>query len=362
MTSTSSVRRRQVEQSRARAEAMARRADAAYLALTGNVALAAVKVAAVRAKIAAIDAIIADDEENISIINRAQSAGGEAPSATHVGDAQLEADRALRPPLSEQLEQARHAMAALVGRAPGAWTAPDFDLADFKPPAVVPVSLPSQLVRQRPDILAAEADLHADVAGVGVATAKLYPDIKLTAGLTQEAITPEKIFGYSSTAYDFGAGPQRADPPGSSLKADKRAAEAQARASLAQYRQTVLTAFVQVADVLSALAWDDSRIAALTAAVRSGDASRTDARNAYRLGGGTLLAVTTAQRQLDRSRMDLADAPAARLGDIVQLFAATASETRCALVAPCGLSHLLSQSRVDGVGAGARLASGGQTP
>ncbi len=320
--------RRRVEQARARAEAEARRADAAYLSLTGNVALAAVRVAGIRAKIAAIDAIIADDEENIATIRRAQSAGGEAPSASHVGEAQLDADRALRPPLTQQLEQSRHAMAALVGRAPGTWIAPDFDMADFKPPAQVPVSLPSQIVHQRPDILAAEADLRADVAGVGVATANLYPDIKLTAGLTQEAISPDRLFDFSSTAYNFGAGLTAPILNGGALKADKRAAEAQARASLAQYRQTVLTAFVQVADVLSALAWDDSRIAALTAAERSGEAARTDARNAYRLGGGALLAVTSAQRQLDRARMDLADAQAQRLADIVELFAATATDWR----------------------------------
>ncbi|MHB8530170.1 MAG: efflux transporter outer membrane subunit, partial [Caulobacteraceae bacterium] len=191
--------RRRLEEARARAEAVGERADAAYLALTGNVALQGVKIAGVRARIAAVQAIIADDETNLAIVRKAQAAGGEAPSATNVGEAQLEADRALLPPLAQQLDQARHGLALLVGRPPGAWRAPDFSMAGFSPPATIPISLPSQLVRRRPDILAAEADLHADVADLGVAAAALYPDVRLTAGLTQEALTTARFFSFSST-------------------------------------------------------------------------------------------------------------------------------------------------------------------
>ncbi len=320
--------RRRREEAIARAEGVGRQADAAYLALTGQVAMDAVKIADARARISAVDAIVADDEENLAIVHRAEAAGGEPPSASNVGEAQLDADRALRPPLAQQLEAARHDLAALVGRSPGEWIAPDFDLQDFKPPATIPVSLPSQLVRKRPDILAAEADLHADTAAIGVATADLYPDIRLTASLTQEAISPDKLFSFASTAYSFG--PSLTTPllHGGSLRANQRGAQDQARSSLARYRQTVLSAFVQVADVLSALAWDDERIAALDQADRTAGAALTDARNAYKLGGGALLAVTTAQRQRVSAQLDLADARAQRLQDIVQLFAATASDWR----------------------------------
>ncbi len=320
--------RRRAEEARARAQAVSNQADAAYLALTGSVALDAVRIAAARAKIAAVDAIIADDEQNLDIVHRAQRAGGEAPAASTVGDAQLAADQGLRPPLVQQLNAARHDLALLAGRAPGSWSAPDFDLAEFKPPATIPVSLPSELVRKRPDILAAEADLHADVAAIGVATADLYPDIKLTAGLTQEATTPASLFSFASTAYSFGPGVTAPIFHSGSLKANQRGAQAQARASLAKYRQTVLVAFVQVADVLSALGQDDGRIASLAAAQSAAEASVTDARNAYRLGGGALLAVTEQQRQLSAVRMNLADAQAQRMEDIVRLFAATAADWR----------------------------------
>ena len=320
--------RRQLEEAQAVSEAQARRADAAYLTLTGQVALQAVTIAGLRAEIATLGAIAADDQANIAIIHRAQAAGGEAPSATSVGEAQLQADRALIPPLEQRLAQARHALALLVGRAPAEWTAPAFAFDDFSPPATIPLSLPSSLIHHRPDILAAEADLHAAVAAVGVAQANLYPDVRLTAALTQEALTPTALFSPSSAAYNFGAGLTAPLFNNRALRADRRAAQAQAKASLARYRQTVLTAFGQVSDVLSALAQDDDRIAALSEAQRSDEAGLADARTAYRLGGGNLLAVTVAQRQLDRARLDLIGARGQRLSDIVELFAATATDWR----------------------------------
>ena len=324
------ARRRRIEEADARTRAQGWRADAAYLTLTGNVALQAVRIAGLRAQLAAVRAILADDAASLDIVHRAQAAGGEASSASTVGEAQLAQDRALLPPIAQQLAQARHGLALLVGHAPAQWSAPDFAFEEFTPPAVIPVELPSALVRRRPDILAAEADLHADTAQIGVATAALYPDIRLVAGLTQEALTPAAIFSFSSTAYNFGAGLTAPIFHGGSLRADKRAAQAQARASLAQYRQTVLTAFVQVSDVLSALAEDDERLADLTRAETVASANLADARTAYRLGGGAFADVVTAQRQLNRARLARVDAAGQRLADIVALYAATASDWRAA--------------------------------
>ncbi len=156
--------RRRVEAAAARAEGEGRRADAAYLTLTGNVAMRAAQIAAVRAELGAVQAIIADDQHNIDIVRRAEAAGGEAPAATIGGRSQLAQDEALLPPLQQQLAEARHALALLVGRSPADWSAPDFDLAGLTAPPEIPVSLPSALVRRRPDILAAEADLHAATA------------------------------------------------------------------------------------------------------------------------------------------------------------------------------------------------------
>ncbi|MEO8813112.1 MAG: efflux transporter outer membrane subunit [Caulobacteraceae bacterium] len=328
--------RRRLEAAAADTRAQARRADAAYLTLTGQVALQAVAIAGLRAEIATVRAIAADDQRNIDIVQAAQNAGGEAPSAGVSVRAQLAEDQAVLPPLAQQLSQARHALAVLVGRSPAEWTAPDFEFAEFSTFPTVPAAVPSELVRHRPDILAAEADLHAATARVGVASANLYPDIRLVAGLTQTALTPGSIFSYGATGWNFGTGLTAPILNGGALRADRRAAEAQARASLALYRQTVLQAFVQVADVLTALAHDDDRIAALSDARSSAQAGLADARTAYRLGGGAALQLVQAQRQLDRALLNLTQARGQRLGDIVGLYAATAADWGAAPRAAAG--------------------------
>src|SRR6185437_1514860 len=132
--------------------------------------------------------------------------------------------------------------------APADWTAPDFDLSRLTLPARIPAQLPSKLVRPRPDILAAEADLHAATAQIGVETAKLYPDVKLSAAIAQTALTPEKLFQYEFSGWNFGPAVSVPIFGRSRMKAEVRAAEAAAKAANARYQQTVLTAFTQVAD------------------------------------------------------------------------------------------------------------------
>jgi NodT family efflux transporter outer membrane factor (OMF) lipoprotein len=320
--------RRRLESAEAAEEAAAHRADAAYLTLTGNVAMAAMRIAAIRAQIGAVNAIIADDQRNIDIVRAAEAAGGEAAAAVTGPLAEIAADRALLPPLAQDLAQARHNLALLVGKPQAEWTAPDFDVAEFTPPARIPVSLPSALVRSRPDILAAEATLHADTAQIGVETANLYPDIRLIAGFAQTEVSPTKLFTYDATGWNIGPTLTAPILNGGTLRANRRAAEAQARESLAQYRQTVLTAFTQVSDVLAALAHDDDRLAALTSAQEAADRALRDARSAYTLGGGPLANVVNAQRQVDHARLDVVQAQSQKLLDIVQLYAATAADWR----------------------------------
>jgi NodT family efflux transporter outer membrane factor (OMF) lipoprotein len=321
-------KRRATEEAQANADAAARQADAAYLTLTGNVAQQAMRVAGLRAQIAAIEAIIADDQRTIDMVRKAERAGGEAPSASTSATAQLAEDQALLPPLERQLSAARHQLALLSGKSPAEWTAPDFDLAGFTVPADIPVSLPSTLIRRRPDILAAEAELHAATAAVGVAVANQYPDIKLSANLTQSAIKPEKLFDYSASGWNVLAGVSAPIFHGGALRAQRKAAKADARASLARYQQTVLRAFTQVSDVLAALATDQQQIEALTAAQASAEARVRDEQNAYRLGGAPLIDVVDAQRQLSRARRAVAEAQGQKLADMVQLYAATAADWR----------------------------------
>jgi NodT family efflux transporter outer membrane factor (OMF) lipoprotein len=323
-------RRRETEQAQALAEQAARQADAAYLTLSGNIALQAMEVAGLRAQLAAVQGVIEGDRQTVEMVRRAEAAGGEAPSATTSAKAQLAEDEALVAPLQRRLAAARHQLALLAGKSPAEWTAPDFDMDRLTAPAEVPVDLPSTLVRRRPDILAAEAKLHAATAAIGVAVANQYPDIRLSANLTQAAIKPQDLFNYSSSGWNLLAGVTAPITHGGTLKAERQAAEAEARASLARYQATVLRAFVQVSDALAALATDQEQVAALTRSQETAEARLRDAQSAYRLGGGALIQVIDAQRQLSRARLALAEAQAQRLSDLVQLYAATAADWRAA--------------------------------
>ena len=262
------------------------------------------------------------------MVHKAEAAGGEPASATVSVRAQLAQDEALLPPLHQQLAQARHALAVLVGQSPASWTAPDFNLSDFTAPTSVPVSLPSALVRRRPDILAAEADLHAATARIGVATAALYPDIQLSANLTQTALQPQNLFSYAASGWSVGAGLTAPVFHGGTLKANQRAAQAEARASLDRYQQTVLSAFGQVADVMQAIANDDAELAALAESERTSEANLRDAQTGVRLGGAPVLPVVDAERQLEMARRAMVMVRGRRLADIAQLFVATAADWR----------------------------------
>jgi NodT family efflux transporter outer membrane factor (OMF) lipoprotein len=284
----------------------------------------------VRSQIEAVQAIIDDDRKNLDIIHAAQAAGGEAPAATSGGRATLAADLAVLPTLAQQLSAARHQLALLVGKSPAEWTAPDFELAQFTPPADNPVTLPSTLVRQRPDILAAESELHAATADVGVAVANQYPDIRLSANVAQSAIEPSHLFDYGATGWQLLAGVAAPVFHGGALKAQRHAAVAAARAALARYHDTVIRAFVQVSDALAQLGADQQQIDGSIRAEAAARASAKDAQTAYRLGGGSLLQVVYAQRLLNRAREVTVRAQGQRLADLVQLYTATGADWRTA--------------------------------
>lgn len=320
--------RRAVEDANAQAEAQAYRAKAAYLTLSGNVAMAAVRIATLRAQVAAIQSVIDEDARNIDFVRRSEAAGAAAPAALVSARAQMVQDQALLPDLDQQLAEARHNLALLVGHAPADWTAPDFDLAALTLPARIPVELPSELVRRRPDILAAEADLHAATAQIGVQTAKLYPDVKLNAGIAQTSLTPDKLFQYDFSGWNVG--PSLSVPlfGRSQIKAQQHAAEAAAKAANARYQATVISAFTQVADVMAALANDEAAVAAQDQARQVAEQDLKNTEFAYQKGGGNLVEVTQAQRRLSETRQAYALAQGKRYADAVRLYVATAADWR----------------------------------
>jgi NodT family efflux transporter outer membrane factor (OMF) lipoprotein len=314
--------RRRIEQQQALAEYQNHQLHATYLTLTANAAVQAIQIAAVRAQIAAVEGIIKDDDQNLRLTRDAMRVGTVSEVDVQVAASQLAADRALMSPLRQQLSVARHALAILVGKAPGSWSAPNFDLAEFDLPRDLPLSLPSELVHQRPDILAAEAQLHAASANVGVATAQLYPRVTLSASLTQAALAPADIFGDQENAWKFGGGLTAPIFHGGELEAQKHAAEAALQATRARYEQTVLLAFGQVADLLQGLAHDAQLVEDERNAMTAAESSLRLIGLAYRAGNVNILQTLDAERLRERAVLSYLQAVAQRYRDTLQLFVA----------------------------------------
>ncbi|WP_293680435.1 efflux transporter outer membrane subunit [uncultured Phenylobacterium sp.] len=320
--------RRRVEAATARAEQAAHEADAAFLALSANVAMQAVRLAGLRGELTALEAIVTDDRTLLDLARKSFALGGIPRITVKQVEVQLAEDEALLPPLRRRHDAARHQLALLVGHAPAEWTAPDFELPHFTPPAVTPVSLPSALVRRRPDILAAEAELHVRTAAIGIARADQYPNIVLSANGALSALDPVDLISLDSSGWTLLSGLTAPVFDGGARKARTRQAEAEARAALARYRLTVLRAFVEVSDAMAALQTDQLRLDALTQAVAlSGDVADVTLA-AARLGARTAGDVVQARRQLYLDRRDLSQAQAERLSDLVGLYAASAADWR----------------------------------
>ncbi|HTT01497.1 MAG TPA: efflux transporter outer membrane subunit [Steroidobacteraceae bacterium] len=315
---------RTIEEQRALAQYQQSETQAVYLTLTGNVVMQAITVASTRGQIHAVDDLIAQDRDNLKLVQTEFDNGSASKVDVLTAQSQLASDQTLLPPLRQQLAVARHALALLVGRTPAEWTAPDFELTSLKLPRDLPLSLPSELVRHRPDILAAEAQLHAATAAVGVATANLYPQITLSATLGQQALANEadQLFNSANTAWTLISGITAPVFKGGTLRAERRAAVDALRASSANYKQTVLVSFVQVADLLDALDHDAELLAAQSSALGTARSNTELARESYRVGYTGLLQVVDAQRLLLTAQLGLLRAEAQQYVDTVQLYLA----------------------------------------
>lgn len=315
---------RSVEQREALAQYQRSEVEAAYLSLTGNVVLQAMIIASTRAQVQAVSELLAEDRDNLNLVRTAFRNGSVSKTDVLTAESQLASDETLLPPLYHQLGVARHALAVLVGQTPADWVPPDFELSQIKLPRELPVSLPSELIHRRPDILAAEAQLHAATASVGIATANLYPQITLTASGGQQALPARawQLFDRSGTAWSLISGLTAPIFDGGTLRADRRAAINELHASAERYQQTVLESFGQVADVLDALSQDAGSLAAQRHALATSQSSLELSRQSYGAGNTGILQVLDAQRQLQQAQLGFVRAQAQQYLDTTQLFLA----------------------------------------
>lgn len=312
--------KRQIEQQRALAEVQEYQVAATWLTLTGDAVTQAILIASTRAQIATIEGIVEDDRENLRLVTTAYNNGAVAQPDVDIARTQLASDRALLPPLRQQLSVARHALTVTLGQRPADWTPPDFDLKTLTLPQDLPLSLPSELARQRPDILAAEAQLHAANAAIGVATAAQYPNITLTASIGVDSLTAGRLFTDTSNAWSLGAGLTAPIFNGGTLAAQRRATENAYRAVLANYQRTVVQALAQVADSLQALGHDAELLSVQQEAIDAAQSSVNLTRLAYTAGTVTVLQLLEAQRLLEQAKLGYVRAQAQRLADTAQLF------------------------------------------
>lgn len=315
--------RRALEAMLARTEHRLFELNAARLTLASEVSGAAITRARLAAQADATQAILLAQEEQYSLAQKRERIGHATPDEVLSLQAQMEQLRAELPLLHKQLQQTEHRLAVLAGRAPGAGGIPVFTLNGFTLPAELPLAIPSELLRQRPDIQAAEALLHVATAEYGVATARLYPQFEISASLGAQALTTGALFGGSAVWSLFSQLTQPLFNP--SLPAEKRAALAALDAAAANYQQVVLEALRNVADILVALDHDTQSLAALVTAHTAALGAMESMQRQYALGAASYIQLLTAQQQVEESRNKLIAAQAQRLTNSVALYQAMGS-------------------------------------
>jgi len=313
---------RSVEEQYALAEVERHQLDAAYLTVTGQAVLQTLAIASARAQIATVETILVQDRDNLRLVQTAFDNGSVAREDVVSAQSQIANDMTLLPSLRQDLARARHALSVVLGRVPASELPPDVDLAQITLPLEVPVSLPSELAHRRPDILAAEARLHAATSAVGVAQSNLYPKIQLSATAGQQSLKADQLFDRASNAWSIISGLTAPIFDGGTLRAEKRAAVDAMHASAASYEQTVLEAFAQVADLLEALDHDAQQLDAQAQAQQAAQSSLDLARASYSEGNAGVLLVLDAERSYQQARLGYVRAVVQRYVDTVQLFLA----------------------------------------
>lgn len=296
--------------------------EGTYLSLAANVVTTSIREASLREQIQATEEISGVYAQQFEMINRQFEDGAKALGDVQIAQSQVATANAQLPALRKALHATQTQLAVYLGQFPSQTQLSALDLDALKLPTDIPVSLPSTLVRQRPDVRAAEAQLHEATARVGIATANLFPNISLSGSLGSQALQSDDLFGSSAAAWSLGLNLLQPIFRGGSLRAQQRAAKAGMDKIAADYRNTVLIAFQDVADGLRALELDAESLAAQSNAAAATSTSLELTRKQYNDGSVAYLQVLDATRQYQQSRISVIEARATRLADTAALFAA----------------------------------------
>jgi NodT family efflux transporter outer membrane factor (OMF) lipoprotein len=314
--------RRAVESLNAQAQASADEYDAAYLSLAANVVGAAIQEAGLHAQIDATGQVIAAERESLALMRSQLQLGAIAEADVLAQDTALAALEATLPPLQKGLDQQHDLLAVLCGRLPADQPAGTLALDQLRMPAQIPLGVPSQLVERRPDVRAAEAQLHAATAAVGVTIANLLPQLSLTAAIGNAATQTADLFSSMTEYWTAGASLSQTLFAGGTLVHRERAARAGLDLAGAQYRVAVLTAFQNVADALRALSADEASVQAGERSVAAATQSLDIARGQYALGAVSYLALLSAEQAYQQAVAGRIAALTSRYVDVAALFQA----------------------------------------
>ncbi|HEV2285267.1 MAG TPA: efflux transporter outer membrane subunit [Steroidobacteraceae bacterium] len=314
--------RRMIEGLHAQVDLQRATEQAAWLTLIANVVNTVVARAAYHAEVDATNELIGLQRQQVELA-RAQANAGTAPYANVLSLAsELAATQATVPQLEQRLAQSDDLLATLVGHVPAEWAPPDIGLAQLTLPVELPLSLPSELVRQRPDVLLAEATAHAASANIGVATAAMLPSLTLTGSYGANSTTAGQLTAAGGRAWDAGAGLTQPLFAGGTLWFRRKAALDEYRRTSALYRQVVLGAFAQVADSLRALEHDAAALRAQDEAVETARQALHLLQANYQAGLATYLDVLGADAQYHQAMINDLQMEALRYQDTVALYVA----------------------------------------
>jgi NodT family efflux transporter outer membrane factor (OMF) lipoprotein len=314
--------RRQVEALDAEVDHKRFELEATYLALTSNIVTTAIREASLRAQIEVTRELITFQEQQLQIVRSQRQLGGASQTDLLAQETLVFQTKATLPPLESSLAQTQHALATLIGEFPSEASLPQFALEDIHLPTQLPITLPSSLVQHRPDIKAAEALLHQANAQIGVARANMFPQLVLTGNVGDISNQSRNLFASSSNVWSIASQLLQPIFRGGSMIAKENAAMAAYDQAFAQYRQTVLQAFQQVADVLRALVEDAKTHKSLVEAEKAASRSLEISKKQYQLGAISFLNLLNAQRQYQQTRIGRIQAEATRYADTAALFQA----------------------------------------